>query len=81
MIRKVRYARYRRRRTGAGQKDQAVLDILVAGLEPESAVTEGEIDRVEALSNEGRRFGGCGGRPGMSKAGSNDPCRDPAASP
>jgi hypothetical protein len=41
-----------------GQEDQAVLDIVVAELEPESAVTEGKIDRVEALSDELRRFGG-----------------------
>jgi hypothetical protein len=36
---------------------QSVLDILLAGLEPTVEVTEREVDRVEALSNELRRFG------------------------
>ena len=36
---------------------QAVLDILLAGLEPTVEVTEREVDRAEALSDELRRFG------------------------
>ena len=35
---------------------QSVLDILLAGLEPKVEVTEREVDRVEALSDELRRF-------------------------
>jgi hypothetical protein len=35
---------------------QSVLDILLAGLEPTVEVTEREVDRVEALSDELRRF-------------------------
>jgi hypothetical protein len=36
---------------------QAILDILLAGLDPENKVTEGDVDRMEALSDELRRFG------------------------
>ena len=39
----------------AGAK--SILDIMVAGLDPEHAVTEGEVDRVEALIDDLRRFG------------------------
>jgi hypothetical protein len=35
---------------------QSVLDVLLAGLEPKVEVTEREVDRVEALSDELRRF-------------------------
>jgi hypothetical protein len=35
---------------------QSVLDILLAGLEPTVEVTEREVDRVEALSDELSRF-------------------------
>jgi hypothetical protein len=36
---------------------QSILDILMAGLEPENEVTEGDVDRMEALSAELRHFG------------------------
>ena len=36
---------------------QSALDILLAGLDPTVEVTEREVDRVEALSDELRRFG------------------------
>ncbi len=36
---------------------QAILDILLAGLDPENKVTEGDVDRMEALSAELRHFG------------------------
>jgi hypothetical protein len=35
---------------------QSVLDILLAGLEPTIEATEREVDRIEALSEELRRF-------------------------
>jgi hypothetical protein len=35
---------------------QAILDILMAGLDQENEVTDGDVDRVEALSDELRRF-------------------------
>jgi hypothetical protein len=35
----------------------SILDILMAGPEPENKVTEGDVDRTEALSEELRRFG------------------------
>ena len=57
----VRRAGVRRRgdqrRKGRGAPGaQSVLDILLAGLEPTVEVTEREVDRVEALSDELRRF-------------------------
>jgi hypothetical protein len=36
---------------------QSILDILLAGLDPENKVTEGDVDRMEALSAELRNFG------------------------
>ena len=36
---------------------QAILDILLAELDPENKVTEGVVDRMEALSAELRAFG------------------------
>ena len=36
---------------------QSVLDILLVGLDPENKVAEGDVDRMEALSDELRRFG------------------------
>jgi hypothetical protein len=36
---------------------QSTLDTLMAGLEPGRAVIDGEVDRVETLSDELRRFG------------------------
>jgi hypothetical protein len=36
---------------------QSILDILLAGLDPENKVTEGDVDRMEALSDELRHFG------------------------
>jgi hypothetical protein len=58
---------------------QSTLDILVAGLEPGRAVTEGEVDRVETLSDELRRFGeDGGGGPGVS-AQKLDELTSPAA--
>jgi hypothetical protein len=36
---------------------QSILDILLAGLDPENKVTEGDVGRMEALSDELRRFG------------------------
>ena len=51
------------RRKGRSAQDfsnagaQSTMDILMAGLEPGRAVTDGEVDRVETLSDELRRFG------------------------
>ena len=36
---------------------QAILDILLGGLDPEKKVTEGDVDRMAALSAELRAFG------------------------
>jgi hypothetical protein len=36
---------------------QSILDILMASLDPENKVTDGDVDRMEALSDELRRFG------------------------
>jgi hypothetical protein len=36
---------------------QSILDILLAGLDPEKKVTDGDVDRMEALSAELRKFG------------------------
>ena len=36
---------------------QSVLDILMAGLEPESKVTDSDIQRVAALRSELKKFG------------------------
>jgi hypothetical protein len=36
---------------------QSILDILMANLDPENKVTDGDVDRMEALSDELRRFG------------------------
>ena len=36
---------------------RSILDILLAGPDPENKVTEGDADRMEALSGELRRFG------------------------
>jgi hypothetical protein len=47
-----------------------VLDILLAGLEPTVEVTEREVDRVEALSDELRRFAEVeAGQTGVTDAG------------
>jgi hypothetical protein len=36
---------------------KAILDVLMAGLDPENKITEGDVDRMEALSAELRKFG------------------------
>jgi hypothetical protein len=36
---------------------QSILDILLAGLDPENKVTDGDVGRMEALSAELRKFG------------------------
>jgi hypothetical protein len=36
---------------------QSILDILLAGLDPENKVDDGDVDRMEALSAELRNFG------------------------